>query len=148
MANTVTYASVPQCDSGVATKPSALSLHTHISDNDAHALWDVIETRADNRSIQRYDAVVTVDEWAVRDQYDVADSRVLLCGSVSDYSEKAYNCRGTFEVDMDEVADYRYINNVVSQVDNTDGDVDVQYGEAYIPKSAVNAIVKVKAHNE
>lgn len=142
--STATYADVPATDKGVATKPNALALHTHLSANDARALWDVLLTRAGNRHIERYDAVVTLDSWATRGRYDIADSRVLLCGSVSDHSEKAYHCRGAFEVDMDEIVDFRYINNVVSQVDSTSAESVDNYGETYVPKKAVDAIVQIR----
>lgn len=99
---------------------------------------ELLTNRAMNRPKTRYDVVVVLKPWAVRDKYDIASAEMLLAGEVNDYSAKAIRVRGGFWIDETEVAEYKWINNVLTNVD----DGENKEGTTYFPKKAVKTIVK------
>lgn len=121
---------------------SAVSL----SETTARNVWNIISRRANNRSDERYDNVVTFEEWAYADwsDIDVSDGPMLLVGQIEDYSEDAYFCRGAFNLSWDliegeptEAVEDEWITDLLNEIDD---DATDRMGALYLPKSAVSGI--------
>lgn len=115
-----------------ADTPADIANITHLSHDEAEKVFLWAHRRAEEmRESGRLDAVVVLKEWAIEYPPDdpIADSRVLLVGKIEDYSEKAYRCRGAFNVDMSAPLEEELID-VLSYVED-----DTQ--PTYVPKSAV-----------
>jgi hypothetical protein len=112
------------------------------------ALMRVLDARAENNGGE--DIVMVLSEWAYEDwsDYDIADQPFMVVGHVEDYSEDAYKVQSAAEVlmgtlqnrSLEEIRD-EYLSNLVKRVDNTDEDFHDDEGEAFLPKSAVEAVV-------
>lgn len=121
-----------------------------IDADEAESLLWLIEERQSNRAEDRFDIVVTFEEWAYEDwaDYDIADGPVMVVGHIKDYREKSYMVRGAFDVVWDKIENRppsevqsEYVTELLQQVDNTDTDYVERIGKAYLPKSAVDSLL-------
>jgi len=141
---TAANAIVPSDQLALAESADELGEYTDVP----KALLRVLDARAENNGGE--DIVVVLSEWAYEDwsDYDIAEHPFMVVGHVEDYSEDAYKVQSAAEVlmgtlenrSLEEIRD-EYLSNLVKRVDNTDEDFHEDEGEAFLPKSAVEAIV-------
>lgn len=134
------YPDVPTALGYTQTVETAGEMDELIQSADGNDVVALLEDRAANRHEPRLDAVIEVEDWATRDKYDIAQSKLIVAGEVTNYSDDAVHARGTFYVDTDTVGTYDYLHNVLAEHENDEYD----NGSAFFPKSAIKMIVLYK----
>lgn len=131
---------------------TALTTASDLHKDEAEAVLSIVEKRESVRGSR--DAIVVLEAWAYEpwSDYDIATNKVVLAGSIEDYSDKAFKVQSAAEVQMDvvdskspeEVRDTA-VSSLVKTVDETEEDFHDERGEAFLPKSAVAGVYSYDA---
>ena len=125
-----------------------LSQASGLGIEEAIALVDVVETRAGNRTDNRRDLIVVLEEWMMdfwnRDFSKTIETPYLLAVDVEDYSAKSYLINGGYHVNAKGLEMDSSITKSVDILDHGTAEYPKDKGTTWVAKSGVAAVYSLK----